>query len=104
MTMPIENPQDQENITKDWEKVGGYLTLALGEVATGLGGPELGTSITETARLVGAMPIQMLLTLDSQFPGAAETVMNRLEEIQDATHARELAESAKQIAARKCSL
>jgi hypothetical protein len=90
MTSGME--QDAHSVRADWEAVGGYLTAAMQDVATDLGGEEFAGHIANLAASDEVLPNPAALEmLEASFPGSAEQVLARSSEIQHETHRRELA-------------
>ena len=84
------NEQDVHSSRVGWERVGGYLSDAMQEVAGDLGGEEFATHIAELAVSDDLLPNPTALKyLEDSFPGSAELVMIRSTEIQQETHERE---------------
>jgi hypothetical protein len=70
----------------DWEKVGGYMRRALVEVSQELGGQDVALQAIQNAGDVDDIlpDTKALAFLDANFPGAAESVLVRAEQIQRA--------------------
>jgi len=71
--------QDAARLREDRERVGGYLSSALKEIATSLGGEEFAAKIADIARVTNsAWPDpNALKLLEELYPGSAEQVMSR---------------------------
>ena len=88
--------EDLGALQKDWEAVGNYLSAAMQEIATELGGGELSERITLAAVSRAPLPNpDALIMLEELHPGSAGRVINRSEEIQRETRERELIELRK---------
>lgn len=88
--------QDIEAIRGDWVAVGEYLSSAMYEVATELGGEELATQIAKLAASDDVLPNPAALKmLEDTFPGSTETIMERMSDIQQEQHQREIDEIRK---------
>jgi hypothetical protein len=94
MERSFGNHQDAERLREDGERVGGYLSAALKEIATFLGGEEFAAKITDIARIAGTTwpNPDALRVLNELYPGSAEQVMSRAEVIQQEIHEHELAD------------
>ncbi len=87
---------DASVLRSDWQAVGGYLLLALHEVANDLGGKELAKKIGDIAVSGDILPNpEALKTLEEIQEGTAKRVFARSSEIQRAAHQRDLAEISK---------
>ena len=84
--------QDMQALRRDWERVGSYLSTAMNDVATELGGEALATRVNEAAVSDEVLPNPAALKLlESLYPGSAEQVMTRSEAIQQESYERERA-------------
>jgi hypothetical protein len=96
MNANLGREQDFKGFQQDWEAVGGYLSSALHEVATDLGGEELASRVALAATSDEVLPNPPALKmLEDIHPGSAKLVLTRTQEIQQETHQRELNASNK---------
>lgn len=81
---------------QDWKAIGGYLTVAMQEVALELGGEELASKVALVGTSDSVLPNpNALKLLEDLRPGSAEIVLTRMAEIQQDTNYHELDEICK---------
>lgn len=96
MNANLGKVQEITGLQQDWEVVGGYLSVAMQDVALGLGGEELARKVALAGASESALPNpDALMMLEDLSPGSAERIVIRMAEIQRDTHQRELDEIRK---------
>lgn len=86
--------QGVRGLDSDWVAIGGYLSAAMQEVATDLGGETFAVHIDSLAASESVLPNPIALkTLETLHPGSNERVFNRMSEIQQEAQDLDIARS-----------